>query len=220
MAKLAEQFQYVSGITWFDIYQRPASGAATLSTITADQWSEVGGFREGTFSFTGDEMEITSHKYENGQEIISTTTDGTYGFEGDLANVAEEICTNLLQMDVLTLTADSGAFVKDRKVLGAGKKLAVIENCMVRSVSRRASGTRWCTRTARFPRVSKAKVLRRSSSTSTSTLRRRRVRTRTLRATSTSSSGRTDRRSQVVLPKLRPPSRSSEQSITERGRVF
>ena len=24
MAKLAEQFQYVSGITWFDIYQRPA----------------------------------------------------------------------------------------------------------------------------------------------------------------------------------------------------
>ena len=132
MAKLAEQFQYVSGITWFDIYQRPASDAATLSTITADQWSEVGGFREGTFSFTGDEMEITSHKYENGQEIISTTTDGTYGFEGDLANVAEEICTNLLQMDVLTLTADSGAFVKDRKVLGAGKKLAVIENCMVR----------------------------------------------------------------------------------------
>lgn len=104
----------------------------TLSTITADQWSEVGGFREGTFSFTGDEMEITSHKYENGQEIISTTTDGTYGFEGDLANVAEEICTNLLQMDVLTLTAESGAFVKDRKVLGAGKKLAVIENCMVR----------------------------------------------------------------------------------------
>ena len=79
MAKLAEQFQYVSGITWFDIYQRPASNAATLSTITADQWSEVGGFREGTFSFTGDEMEITSHKYENGQEIISTTTDGTYG---------------------------------------------------------------------------------------------------------------------------------------------
>ena len=118
MAKLAEQFQYVSGITWFDIYQRPASNAATLSTITADQWSEVGGFREGTFSFTGDEMEITSHKYENGQEIISTTTDGTYGFEGDLANVAEEICTNLLQMDALTL--------------GAGKKLAVIENCMVR----------------------------------------------------------------------------------------
>ena len=49
MAKLAEQFQYVSGITWFDIYQRPASNAATLSTITADQWSEVGGFREGTF---------------------------------------------------------------------------------------------------------------------------------------------------------------------------
>ena len=120
MAKLAEQFQYVSGITWFDIYQRQASNAATLSTITADQWSEVGGFREGTFSFTGDEMEITSHKYENGQEIISTTTDGTYGFEGDLANVAEEICTNLLQMDALTLTA------------GSGEKLAVIENCMVR----------------------------------------------------------------------------------------
>nr|DAQ93539.1 MAG TPA: hypothetical protein [Caudoviricetes sp.] len=33
MAKLAEQFQYVSGITWFDIYQRPATGeVATLST--------------------------------------------------------------------------------------------------------------------------------------------------------------------------------------------
>lgn len=131
MAKLAEQFQYVSGITWFDIYQRPASDAATLSTITADQWSEVGGFREGTFSFTGDEMEITSHKYENGQEIISTTTDGTYGFEGDLANVAEEICTNLLQMDALTLSAGSGAFVEGRKVLGAGKKLAVIELSLI-----------------------------------------------------------------------------------------
>lgn len=133
MAKLAEQFQYVSGITWFDIYQRPTTGTPkTLSGITAEEWTEVGGFREGTFSFTGDEMEITSHKYENGQEIISTTTDGTYGFEGDLANVAEEICTNLLQMDALTLSAGSGAFVEGRKVLGAGKKLAVIENCMVR----------------------------------------------------------------------------------------
>ena len=212
MAKLAEQFQYVSGITWFDIYQRPASNAATLSTITADQWSEVGGFREGTFSFTGDEMEITSHKYENGQEIISTTTDGTYGFEGDLANVAEEICTNLLQMDALTLSAGSGAFVEGRKVLGAGKKLAVIENCMVRL---RFEEGFWDSLV--YPNC---KMLRRSSSTSTSTLRRRRVRTRTLRATSTSSSGRTDRRSQVVLPNLRPPSRSSEQSITERGRVF
>lgn len=133
MAKLAEQLQYVSGITWFDIYQRPTTGTPkTLSNITAEEWTEVGGFREGTFSFTGDEMEITSHKYENGQEIISTTTDGTYGFEGDLANVAEEICTNLLQMDALTLSAGSGAFVEGRKVLGAGKKLAVIENCMVR----------------------------------------------------------------------------------------
>ena len=133
MAKLAEQFQYVSGITWFDIYQRPTTGTPkTLSDITAEEWSEVGGFREGTFSFTGGEMEITSHKYEDGQEGISTTTDGTYGFEGDLANVAEEICTHLLQMDALTLSAGSGAFVEGRKVLGAGKKLAVIENCMVR----------------------------------------------------------------------------------------
>lgn len=130
--KLSATLGTASGVTWMDIYERPAMSAKTLSTITEEDWVEVGGFREGTFNFAGDEMTVTEQKYENGQTIVSTTKDGTYGFEGNLANVAKAVCEKILCMKELSLSATPGGYAEKRTVVGYGDKVARLDNIMIR----------------------------------------------------------------------------------------
>lgn len=130
---MANVMNYVSGITWFDVVLREGATPKTLTTITEADWQEVGGFREGTYNFTGDDMTITSQKYENGQEITSTVQDGTYGFEGDLANLAEAICKFLLKCeDIDVSSAAAGAYVEGKTVIGGGKNIGLVDGAFVR----------------------------------------------------------------------------------------
>lgn len=130
---LSTEMSYVSGVTWFDIVERKGPTPKTLLTITEADWITIGGFREGTFNFTGDEMTITEQKYENGQNITSTVQDGTYGFEGDLANIAKAITEKLLRTEPLVTTgATTGAFIEGRDVVAGGKNIGILDNVFVR----------------------------------------------------------------------------------------
>lgn len=115
-----------SGINYLDIYQ----GAKTLSELEETDWMEVNVFREGTFNFTGDEQTVTEHKTENGTVIASTTKDGTYGFEGDGADVGVEAAKFLLRMEDVATTSATG-FLADKKVIKYNK-IGNLENVMVR----------------------------------------------------------------------------------------
>lgn len=130
---IASQLVTISGVTWMDIYVRPATGAKTLTTITEAEWQFIGGAREGTFNFIGDDMTITDQKYENGQNIVSTTQDGTYAAEADMPNIAREICELLLRMEDIDVSgAASGSFMENRTAIGYGDFVGIVENCMFR----------------------------------------------------------------------------------------
>lgn len=130
--QLSPALGIISGVTWIDIYERPAISPKNLSNIEEADWVNIGGFREGTFNFTGDDMTITPQKYENGQNIVSTTKDGTYGIEGNLPDISKAVCKKLLRMKDLNLTAATGAYVKGRDVIGYGDSIGLLENIMVR----------------------------------------------------------------------------------------
>lgn len=115
-----------SGINYLDIYQ----GAKTLAEIEENDWMEVNAFREGTFNFTGDEQTVTEHKTENGTVIASTTKDGTYGFEGDGADVGIDAAKFLLKMEDVTTTSATG-FLMNKKVIKYNK-IGNLENVKVR----------------------------------------------------------------------------------------
>lgn len=128
---LSEQLAIASGVTWVDIYER--SGGKTLMQLTEEDWINIGGFREGTFNFTGDEMTITEQKYENGQTIVATTKDGTYGAEGSLADLHPAVCKKVLRMkDIATTGAAEGAYVKGREVIGYGDSIGLLEGVFIR----------------------------------------------------------------------------------------
>lgn len=115
-----------SGVNFLDIY----IGEKKIGEIEEQDWMEVNAFREGTFNFTGDEQTVTELKTENGTVFASTTKDGTYGFEGDGADVGVEASKFLLKMEDLTTTTATG-FLADKKAIKYNK-IANLANVKVR----------------------------------------------------------------------------------------
>lgn len=115
-----------SGVNFLDIYK----GAKTLAEIEEQDWEEVNAFAEGTFNFTGDEQTVTEHKTENGTVYASTTKDGTYGFEGNGADVSKEAAKYVLRLEDVSMTGATGWL--SGKTGTKYNKIGNLENVMVR----------------------------------------------------------------------------------------
>lgn len=124
---LSASLQTVSGVTLIDI---AILGSKKPEELLETDWERVGGAMEGTFNFTGDEQTVTEHKYENGQVFVSSTKDGTYGFEASIPDLSSAICERLLKMK--TLASQTTGWLTGKTALAYGDNVATLENLAIR----------------------------------------------------------------------------------------
>lgn len=94
--KITEIFNGQSDIVLFDEPTNGYTDTTSFADVTASGMS-LGQVVEDSTSWEGDEPSIDSIKDEQGDIIVSTVTAGTYAFSCDVADVSEEMATEIMK---------------------------------------------------------------------------------------------------------------------------
>lgn len=100
-----------------------------LSSLSSGAFDCVGRFGEGTFSQEGEDASVEDKKYTDGTVAFSTVKRGTYGIKGELHNVNDLICKNILKMK--EVEAGTSGTIGGTKGLVFDKDSGWIDNAVV-----------------------------------------------------------------------------------------
>lgn len=100
-----------------------------LRDLTEDDWLFVGDYKQGTLTDTGEAGTTTPRLDEGGVAYRQTTSQGTYGFEGDLWNFAPEVMQFLCGSVTLDLSqAPANSSLAGQRIESIGKNSTTVSN--------------------------------------------------------------------------------------------